>query len=101
MSGDELSMCESCHQLTKTVAGKCANCWYPKRPELALDERQMWDSDDDLGTLAWLVVSWSPGLVALALGVIIDSTVLLWVGAALLIVRLLGSRFDGGWWWWR
>lgn len=100
MDSDEPSICEGCHRLTKTVSGKCANCWYQKRPGLVLDERQykppLWDSDD-LGNLAWLFVSWSPGLVALALGLIIDSSVLLWVGATLVALRLIASGVADGW----
>jgi hypothetical protein len=33
-------MCERCQKLTKTIGGKCPNCWYVKDPSVVPPRRK-------------------------------------------------------------
>ena len=107
MTPDELTMCEGCHQLTKTVVGKCPNCWYQKQPSMVKTKRRhrpsAWNLDEfDLLDFGWFLVSWSTGLAVLVVGLLIDAPVLIFVGAVLLAIRLFGASILeiilGNWW---
>ena len=101
MVPDDLTMCEGCKRLTRTIYGKCGNCWYVKQPAEVPPEREyrpsMWAGVDDLADSVWLVASWSSGLVVLILGLLVDVPALIFVGAGLLALRLLGSAIFGDW----
>jgi len=108
MTTDELSTCEGCHQLTRTVFGKCANCWYVKQPSAVLPEREYkssmwsWDGDVDLVNFGLFLFSWSAGLVVLVLGLLLDIPALIFIGGGLVALRLLGTAILDSWWdgWW-
>lgn len=40
MSSEDLTRCEGCQRLTRTVFGKCPNCLYVKDPEKVLPQRE-------------------------------------------------------------
>jgi hypothetical protein len=93
--GDETSMCPGCHKSTPTVLGKCPNCWYVKQSSAAPARRRYkplwfdWD-ENDVFDFVWFWVWWSPGAVALVLGLLLDVPALIVVGGSLLALRLLG-----------
>jgi hypothetical protein len=93
MAGDELSMCEGCHRMTRTVLGKCPACWYLKTPTPVAPRRRHaspWD-DDDLWRVAWALFTWGPAVAAAALGLVFDIPLLVFIGGGLILLRVFAA----------
>jgi hypothetical protein len=84
---EERNLCQGCGKVTLTIHGRCANCWYPKRPELVPARKESQTSMVDLllsflVDLAWLF----PGVALVLLGVFaFGSDLLLAIGVVILI----------------
>jgi hypothetical protein len=102
VADEELSNCPGCGRYTPTIMGKCPSCWYMKNPGAVQRPRRYkprpWDDDDLLWSLSALL-SWVPVAVLLTLGLLLDSSTLLVIGAGLGALRWLGPLAFDYWFW--
>jgi hypothetical protein len=98
----ELTECPGCGKATKTIAGRCPNCGYAKAGVLGNPKRAPGPTiSDDLGWLSGWGYGWFaplPGLVLLALALLVfDSGLLLALGALLLALPIVALVVFGDW----